>query len=65
MKPLTDESKMPFGKYKGYQMQSVPGQYLMWLGNELAAKDILRPAENAVFNYIEDNLDALEKEINK
>lgn len=28
---MTDESLMPFGKYKGYLMVNVPASYLLWL----------------------------------
>lgn len=28
---MTDESMMPFGKYKGRQLADVPAEYLYWL----------------------------------
>jgi uncharacterized protein (DUF3820 family) len=35
---LTDESKMPFGKYKGDQMINVPANYLLFLYNDNEGK---------------------------
>jgi hypothetical protein len=31
MKPLQDFDPMPFGKYKGQPMDTVPADYLFWL----------------------------------
>lgn len=31
---ITDESIMPFGKYKGKVMTEVPDEYLLWLLQE-------------------------------
>jgi len=31
---LTDESPMPFGKYKGEKMANVPASYLKWIYDE-------------------------------
>lgn len=28
---MTDESTMPFGKYKGEKMANIPPDYLLWL----------------------------------
>jgi len=55
MEKLTDESIMPFGKYKGDRMEYVPASYLIWLyeNNKCSA---------AVKEYIEDNMDVLKLE---
>lgn len=29
--PFTDQSLMPWGKYKGHKMANVPPDYLLWL----------------------------------
>lgn len=52
---LTDESPMPFGKYKGENMEDVPASYLLWLyGNNVCSGVVKR--------YIQDNHDVLIKE---
>lgn len=54
MEELTDESPMPFGKYKGQKLEDVPASYLIWLmENEKAGR---------VESYIEDNWDLLKKQ---
>jgi uncharacterized protein (DUF3820 family) len=53
--PLTDNSPMPFGKFRGKAMIEVPAHYLLWLYN----KGCDHPA---VKKYIQENLDALNKE---
>jgi uncharacterized protein (DUF3820 family) len=50
---LTDQSLMPWGKYKGKTMANVPAPYLLLLHNGGELRD------QAVKRYIEDNLDAL------
>lgn len=53
---LTDDCPMPYGKYEGDDMEDVPAQYLLWLyHNDKCSKDVKE--------YIEENMDALEKEI--
>lgn len=49
---------MPFGKYQGKPMIDVPAAYLLWLYNKGCDN---RP----VSKYIQDNLDALNKENSK
>ena len=58
MAQLTDESLMPFGKYKGTKMANVPATYLLWLfNNEL---------ENGnVKDYILANMQGLRQEAAK
>jgi uncharacterized protein (DUF3820 family) len=55
---LTDESPMPFGKYKGTKLANVPASYLIWL-----YYNGLNPG--SLKDYITDNLDVLKDEINK
>lgn len=53
---ITDESVMPYGKYKGKQMADVPAEYLQWLfDNGKCSPDVKR--------YIENNIDVLESQI--
>jgi len=59
MKKLTDIDTMPFGKYKGEQMQDVPASYLHWLWTEGSMKNDY--ASN-VAAYIRENLEALKQE---
>jgi len=58
MTELTDNSPMPFGKFKGKAMVDVPAIYLLWLHNEGCDNP-------AVKRYILDNLDVLKKEASK
>lgn len=57
MEQFTDNSKMPFGKYKGRRMIDVPDEYLLWLHGELEKK--CNPFSMAVKNYLDENLDAI------
>jgi uncharacterized protein (DUF3820 family) len=53
--PLSDNTPMPFGKYRGKPMIEVPAHYLLWLFNQGCD-------DERVKNYIAENLDALNKE---
>lgn len=51
---ITDNSKMPFGKYKDYPMANVPADYLLFLhDNDRGGR---------VADYIKSNIDVLIKE---
>ncbi|MDV3536801.1 hypothetical protein CMU91_14880 [Elizabethkingia anophelis] len=54
---MKDTDQMPFGKYKGRQMQYVPADYLIWIFEEGKCTDNVK-------KYIEDNMNVLEHEIN-
>ena len=63
---LTDESLMPFGKYKGEKMVNVPASYLMWIYDEWTLPNPrFGFAYKDVKVYIEENLDVLQEEIKK
>jgi uncharacterized protein (DUF3820 family) len=55
---LTDESLMPYGKYKGLQMIKVPANHLIWLyeNNRCSVE---------VKEYVLDNLEVLKDEIKR
>ena len=53
---LTDNSPMPFGKYKGTAMANVPADYLIWIYDN-------GKCNAEVKTYIIDNLDVLKNEI--
>ena len=55
MTTLTDNSPMPFGKYKEKALINVPAKYLLWL-YEKGCDHV------EVKNYILNNLDGLRKE---
>lgn len=55
---LTDDSKMPFGKYKGCVMVDVPASYLHWLWTN--GKDKEPQGVDPVADYIRANLASLE-----
>lgn len=49
---LTDESLMPFGKYKGEKLANVPAGYLIWLyDNKKLFGDLKK--------YCEENIEVL------
>jgi len=53
---MTDESIMPFGKYKGEKMANIPPDYLLWLyENDKCYGEIK--------TYIKDNIDVIKSEI--
>ena len=55
---LLDTDEMPFGKYKGEQMQDVPASYLHWLWTNGKDKD----TRCLVADYIRRNKDVLAQE---
>lgn len=57
MNEFTDDSLMPFGKYKGQKMANVPAQYLMFIYDQ----DWCR---GKVKQYIDDNLEVLKLQAN-
>lgn len=57
MEKLTDDSKMPFGVHKGKALANVPDHYLRWLYENNKCNAQIR-------QYIEDNADVLNIEIN-
>jgi len=64
MSKLTDESLMPWGKYKGHAMEKVPAQYLLYIHTHEDPRDRNGVKCSAdVREYINDNLDALESEV--
>jgi hypothetical protein len=54
-KKLTDESLMPFGKWKDTKMANVPDQYLRWIFGE----KWLKKNHPHVWRYIKDNEDVI------
>jgi len=58
MTKLTDDSRMPYGQYKGDKMINVPASYLIWLYDNNKCSGNVR-------EYIKDNYDVLYAEINR
>jgi hypothetical protein len=56
--PMTDESLMPFGKYKGKKMGEIPDYYLLWLWDNASLRDPLKA-------YIADNLEVIKTNIRR
>ena len=54
---MDDNSLMPFGKFKGEKMANVPADYLLWYYEQEWCKGELK-------NYIKDNLESLNTEVN-
>lgn len=63
MKALSDTSIMPYGKFKGKQLQNVPASYLLWLYDEI--KNNTDMNSKYLTAYIEDNMQALKIEKGK
>lgn len=60
---FTDKTKMPYGKYKGADMEDVPADYLLWLHEKLKPKeDALKFPDDEILAYIEDNMQVLKEE---
>ena len=55
---LTDRSPMPFGKYKGRPMNTVPAKYLDWLHDQPWIDDWY-----LVKDYIERNRTVIDQEL--
>lgn len=53
---MTDNSTMPFGKFKGEKMANVPSEYLLWLfENNKCTPEVAK--------YIADNIEVIKSEI--
>lgn len=52
MEKLTDESPMPWGKYKDKKMEDVPADYLLWCYDTGKTCRLVK-------EYVRDNLDVL------
>lgn len=55
---LTDSSPMPFGKYKGRKMKTVPAKYLDWMHGQTWIEEW--PTVKA---YIEQNRGVIDQEL--
>ena len=60
MKPFTDDSKMPFGKYKGVPMKKVPADWFFWLWTKAGYEK--KTEVDPVANYIKRNLSTLKQD---
>jgi uncharacterized protein (DUF3820 family) len=58
MATYTDESLMPFGKYRGVKLANVPASYLIFLSH-------IKDLEIGLKIYIKENMDVFEKEMKK
>lgn len=59
MTDFTDDTKMPFGKYKGEKLKDVSASYLLWLYGQMETQ---KQSQGPLFRYIKANLKVLEKE---
>ncbi len=59
MKPLKDTDLMPFGPFKGKEMQYVSAPHLYWLWTSGLSGDV---ATSPVAAYIYNNLEGLKQE---
>ncbi len=59
---LNDNDLMPFGKHQGVKMANVPCEYLMWLWENGKVSAFNR---RDVYGYIKDNMDVIEKKIQR
>lgn len=58
---MSDTDLMPFGMHKGEMMEDVPASWLMWLRDN--GSETVRNMYAEVFNYIEENMDVIQKEL--
>ena len=55
---MTDNSLMPFGKYKGTKMANIPASYLIWIfENNKCSIEVIK--------YVRENLDVLKEEVKR
>ena len=59
---LTDETTMPWGKYKGSALEDVPASYLFWLENKIREDNNPDAFRSGLLVYIEENRDILNQE---
>lgn len=59
---MKDTDIMPFGKHKGTEMIYVPAHHLLWLKENISPKSYTYKTYREVFEYIEDNLQAIKRE---
>lgn len=60
---LTDESLMPWGKFKGEKMIDVPTWYLDWLYGEMVEKGYNSTSSRELKIYIDENRDVINKQL--
>lgn len=58
MSTLTDDSLMPYGKYKGKKMANVPPDYLIWLYDNGKCNEQVK-------RYVFSNYSVLQEEIRR
>jgi uncharacterized protein (DUF3820 family) len=59
---MTDNSRMPFGKYKGVEMKEVPAEYLLELLRTGYKGKVKPHVVSSVLSYIKGMYDVLEVE---
>ena len=52
---------MKFGKYKGYRLGEIPADYMLWLYDEMSAKD--NPFSKKMTEYLAENLEYYQQQI--
>ena len=62
MSKFTDESVMPFGKFKGYDLGRVPAKYLLWLQAKILERDHKSLQDKELLLYINKNQGLLKQE---
>ena len=60
MAAYTDNSPMPFGKFKGTKLANVPSYYLLWIFNNTPRQNL----DLGLREYIKQNMDILQQEVN-
>ena len=64
---ITDETVMPFGKFKGYDVGKVPAGYLLWLAIKTLEKDASQRSQfdTQLAMYVHKNKTLLQSEKEK
>lgn len=66
MEPLNDDSPMPFGPFKGTAMERVPAKSLLNLLGKMRTWTVVpNSAAARVQEYINDNLDVIDKQVSE
>jgi uncharacterized protein (DUF3820 family) len=58
---VTDETPMPFGKWKGTPMKNVPSEYLDWL----VGQSWMPGKYSQIVDYVERSRKAIDQDLNR
>lgn len=59
---LINDTYMKYGKHAGKKLEDIPAHYLLWMRGWIHDKKKVDSWTRGLFNYINDNLEVLQKE---